>query len=202
MKEGYSSDALDRAKLLVEFISNELDGVQFDGNVRSALVGSYLNIATDHHAGIILLVVSGLIAPPFALLRPLMETYVRGLWIGYCATDETVERLVREEKFDPKIGQMIADLEKLEAFSAGALRGSWDSQNTILHDYTHGGIALLSTAYKSDEISRHLDPGVMDSALHFANAIAVLAAQSMAILANDEAMAIKIRDFAKTHVAA
>jgi len=44
----------------------------------------------EHHAAILLLLLSGMTGSAFALTRPVTEAVVRGVWLTACATDAQV----------------------------------------------------------------------------------------------------------------
>lgn len=77
--------------------------------------GGCLAIAQDHHHAIVVLLDSKLYASVFALVRIAFEAYVRGEWLGLCATDAAVKKFLRGKE-PLKIDVLLEALEKTPAF--------------------------------------------------------------------------------------
>ncbi|HEX6773832.1 MAG TPA: hypothetical protein VF126_17485, partial [Acidobacteriaceae bacterium] len=101
------------AKKFAGAVYAAVHGDYADPDQRTRLLILYMSMAMEHHESIMMLLASGhLIGSATALIRPLTETMVRGLWTFYIATPEVVEK-VASNKFDFKpFSSKIDDLER------------------------------------------------------------------------------------------
>jgi hypothetical protein len=83
----------------------------------------------------------------FALVRPLVEASVEGLWQFYCASEETFRRAYAGEDVDPGLPNMMDELDKhLGERVFGGLR----TNVKTLHGFTHGGIEQLGRRFDNE----------------------------------------------------
>ena len=89
-------------------------------------------------ATIILLEV-GLPGPAWTLARPLLEGFVRGVWILQCASDEQVETFYKGK--GPKFLELLKAMDDHDKakLHAAWIRAQMENRD-IFHDFTHGGI--------------------------------------------------------------
>ena len=99
----------------------------------------------------IILLEHDLQGPAWTLARPLLESFVRGIWILQCASDEQVENF-RNGKCPlfPELLKAMADHDEAK------LHADWVRAQTknkdIFHDFTHGGIEhAMRRITKKDE---------------------------------------------------
>lgn len=151
------------AKKFAGAVYAAVHGDYADPDQRTRLLILYMSMAMEHHESIMMLLASGhLIGSATALIRPLTETMVRGLWTFYIATPEVVEK-VASNKFDFKpFSSKIDDLERFHG-KPGVFTPLKDKKNwNTLNGLTHSGIeqlgrriqpnGLVDTLYDEDEI--------------------------------------------------
>ncbi|HTP66452.1 MAG TPA: hypothetical protein VMJ66_13755, partial [Geobacteraceae bacterium] len=115
-----------------------IEGATFPTTNRHRVAISLLHLCLEHHQGIHVLIDQNVIGSAFALLRPQLETYVRGVWFHHCAEDEQIQTFL-EGGDPPRFGNLIEAIEQIEGFDCGTLS---DIKNTVyrnLNDFTHGG---------------------------------------------------------------
>lgn len=99
---------------LLQTIIYETDGTIFPPGRKVQMSLAYYRIVFDHHNAIARLLELNLYASAFALARPQYESLVKGLWLGYFATESVAEEIARGEeldKIDPLTKQLLgADL--------------------------------------------------------------------------------------------
>lgn len=134
----FSANELNAANAYGEWLRVVVHERALPANPRVKASGGCLAIAQDHHHAIVVLLDSRLYASVFALVRIAFEAYVRGEWLGLCATDAEVEKFL-SGKERPKIGILLEALEKTPAFQDQALshikKRTWDAMCA----YTHTG---------------------------------------------------------------
>lgn len=151
---------LDGAFGLHEWIVGRLDGLDISRDRRVLLAVSCYDVVIEHHIGISALLRSRINGSAFALVRPLFETFVRGVWLRHCATDEQIDMYV-SDKLDRKFWQLLEQVEKVDGFQDGVLSGLKKNAWRAMNSYTHGGIqqagrrtsgAYIEPDYSSEEI--------------------------------------------------
>lgn len=143
-----------------------------------------LAIAQDHHHAIVVLLDSGRFASAFALVRVAFEAYVRGEWLGLCASDQQVEGFVRGEE-PPKFRVLLEQLEQTPAFKQQVLSQmkaqAWDAMCA----YTHTGGLHVQRWNTPAGIEPNYDEDELREVLSFAETIGSLAVIGVAGLAED-----------------
>ncbi|MCX7246313.1 MAG: hypothetical protein NTX31_01325 [Burkholderiales bacterium] len=155
-----SQTLITKAFELHEWITQRLDGLDISRERRVLLAVSCYDVVIEHHVGIVVLLRSRINGSAFALVRPLFETFVRGVWLRHCATDEQIDLYVGD-KLGLKFWQLLQAVEKVDGFEGKVLSGlkknAWDAMNS----YTHGGIrqaerrtngAYIEPAFSLEEI--------------------------------------------------
>ena len=181
---------------LVTLLSKKLDGLTVPSDNRSRLAGSCLSVALDHHAGLVLLISTGLYAPGFALLRPTYEAFVRGTWLRWCACESQVDDFMCNRPI-PKIGHLLARIEQSSPFGAGVLDQAHKRNWGALCGLAHNGVEQTRYTLSETEIARYCSREVIDEALSYAGAIAFLSAIAVCAMADEDEIAVALLDEAK-----
>ena len=128
------------------------DGITFETTNRLRVAVALLHLSLEHQTGIHSLVNLGVIGSAFALFRPQLEAYVRGIWYHRCATDAQVSSFIGGEQ-PPKISPLIEEIEKLEALDEKHLSEAKRQLWRNLNDFTHGGTIQVKARCTADEIT-------------------------------------------------
>ena len=75
----------------------------------------------------------------FALARPLLEAYIKAIWILECADDSKVCAIYEDKINFPKISEAIQSIKKSASDHARWIKMS-EKALKPLHDFVHGGI--------------------------------------------------------------
>ncbi|MBA5865372.1 MAG: hypothetical protein GDA67_01600 [Nitrospira sp. CR1.3] len=125
------------AKDLGRWLHKRTNNRRYPGGVRARTAHAILQQTMDIDDAILLLLEARLPGPAYALARPLLEGYIRGIWIQHYASDKEIEKFSNGNSPDlPKI---------LQAIGNDTLSGSEWIQNTkranwkAFCDLTHGG---------------------------------------------------------------
>ena len=158
---------------------------------RSALISltSY-DIALEHHRSIVTLVEHANVASALALMRPMFESCVTGLWATYVATASDIVQ------FDQGRGKrdILATLHRLRKKDDGEFISILEAQflkyEAAMHSYTHGGVFQISRRIGPTHIGPQYDATEVDDLLHFADSTLVAVALEAAdLLCNPEVQA-------------
>jgi hypothetical protein len=175
----------------LNWLGKSISECEMPRTLRVRVAGSCLAIAQEHHHGIIALLDHQIFSSSLALLRCQFEAYVRGEWLGLCASDAQVESFARGKE-PPPIKEMIAALEATPAFSnmiLGKIKAdSWG----VMCDYSHTGGLHIQNWGTGDIIEPDYSEDEIRVALTMAEIFGALAVLGAAYLANSESIAAAI----------
>lgn len=89
-----------------------------------------------------------LVAPAFALFRPLFEGYARAIWALHCADKEDLAKAHNDEF--PGLYKVVNALQNQQLDSTELFVEIYYSKKESLHSYTHGGMKLIKLLYDDD----------------------------------------------------
>jgi hypothetical protein len=181
---------------LIQWLGKCIDGVEISSETRTRLAAGCLDTALEHHKAILLLISRSLYGSAFALVRLIFEAYIRGLWLHRCASDSDLE-LLKAEKFDKKFGTLIHEIERIDGFEEGILSNvkltSWSAMNS----YTHSGFMQIARRNTESTIEPNYGEDEILEALNFANAMGLLSALEISLLAGSKQRANSILEKAE-----
>ena len=140
---------------------------------RSRLSLALLQLAQEHHASIILLIEHQQYASAFALLRPLYEAFVRGVWLARIASEREFAKYQRDEQFSLKdLATKVSVLPTFDGSNFAVLAGR---ALNAMHSYTHNGYLASVRRLSSDAIEPAYEVAEIREVLEFAQLLGVLA---------------------------
>ncbi len=157
--------------------------------IRAAI--ACLGIAQEHHHSIILLIAHELNASAYALLRVSLESYVRGMWLALCASDEQVAKFWAGDN-PPGINALLKQLEGKPSFSEGVLSQIKREHWGTLCGFTHTGGLQVQRWNTETSIEPSYEPKEVAQVLFFAELIGSLAVIGVAQVANDDELAQRV----------
>ena len=135
-------------KVLLGALYNELQaataGTVYPPGRRVQLSLASFCIVREHHHAIALLLDQELYASAFALMRPLYEGSVKGMWFAHCAQDGQLEGFAKDKEL-PAVGDLADDLLKspLPADVSFQLRRIKTLYWKAMSSFSHAGHAQL-----------------------------------------------------------
>jgi hypothetical protein len=177
------NERADASKLLANWIGERIDNLKLPHNPKFHVPAICFHVALTHHTGIVTLIEQGRMVSGLALLRPLMESYLRGAWVYHVADKQAVDRFVRG-KTDLKTHEIIADLERVEAFDQKRLSAIKREVWSDLCDYTHCGNKTIFAHYAGGEIRPNYDEEWLGRALLSADSWALLSGLALVLVAS------------------
>lgn len=136
---------------LYPWIEKRLEGLDIPKNSRSLLSVSCHDVVIEHHVAIVTLINAKIYGSAFALVRPVFETFVRGVWLKHCANEAELSKF-KKDKVEPSFQDLLDSVEVTEAFKSKNLsalkKQAWGAMNS----YTHGGFRPISRRLSSGEI--------------------------------------------------
>jgi hypothetical protein len=150
-----------------------------------------LGIAQDHHHSIVLLIDHKLNASAYALIRVALESYVRGMWLALCASDEQVAKFWAGDN-PPVIDALLKQLESTPSFSEGVLSQIKREHWGALCGFTHTGGLQVQRWNTEISIEPSYEPNEVAQVLFFAELIGSLAVIGVAEVSHDDELAQRV----------
>ncbi|AYR25346.1 DUF6988 family protein [Herbaspirillum rubrisubalbicans] len=125
-------------------------GLDLPADERSLIALGCFDVAIEHQAAIALLCSSELYGSAFALLRVLVESLIRGMWLRRCATDQQIRKF-KTGDIDRSFKQLVADIEpklgRSEVLSSLKTH-VWKTMS----GFTHTGFHQVSRRHNSGKV--------------------------------------------------
>lgn len=192
--------SLRRACALSKLLSSKLHNQSLPANLRNRVAGACLAVALEHQQAMVVLLGQDppLCASAFALVRPVFESYLRGLWISHCASDRQVESFSKGGR-PPDAASLVFAVEKVGEFDGKQLTAIYTKHWGALSSYTHTGGLQVQRWNTAEAIEPRFEDTEVAEVLEFTAAIALLSAVSMASLAKNEGLAQELLKIANEH---
>ena len=135
---------------------------------RSVWVAGSLAQALEHHEAIALLIKRELTGSAFALVRPLVDTVMRALWINAVACDQQVARARDDgKKVFPPMKEMSEAVER--AYRDDDLLQRMTAEWDAMCSYTHSGARQLGRRFTGTDVKSSYAPGEIAEVLNLTN---------------------------------
>ena len=140
------------AKCFSDWLSEQVDGQKLSVSGRQDWGLALLRHSWDVADGTVVLLERDFPGPAWTLARPLLESFVRGIWVLHCASDSQVQNFQKGRY--PKLPKLLTAMEghRTAKDHATWIRGNWDNM-PIFHDFTHGGIEHVLRGITEDAIA-------------------------------------------------
>lgn len=164
-----------------------------NGSLRVRLPATCFIVAQEHHQAILILLsqTHPVHASAFALVRPVYEAYLRGVWLARCATKENLERFSKGES-PPKMPVMLAAIEKTPEYGSGQLSDIYTRSWTAMCAYTHTGSEQVQRWNTSDAIQQDYPDADVEEVLTFTGALVLLSTIGLAAIAENVGLAERV----------
>jgi len=171
---------------LLEHIAEEVQGTLYPPGRRVQLALACFCIVQDHHHAIAVSIDRSLYASAMVLTRPLYEATVKGIWISYCTTDQTIEKYASKREL-PSIGQLITELgeTKVSPFIYRQLVNTKEKYRNSLSSFVHSGTNQVKRWVTPTGVSPQYSEAEVKEITNFAAFFAVVAAIERARLGNN-----------------
>ena len=173
---------IEQAYQLSVDINKNIEGLDIP-NIDNCFIPSlFHSTVIEHHRSIILLIERDLFSSASTLIRPLFESYVKGLWFAECATEKDFEGL-RKDKFKKQFGLMVTEIDEKKGSKLSIPKDNyWKTLNSL----THSGAALLGRKYTGDSITNSHDKEFLNQLLDFSANYALLSGCEICMFSGDK----------------
>jgi len=178
------SDKIQKSEALIQWMNQKIDGLEISSEDRTRISAACFDVALEHQKAIVLLIANKLVGSAFSLVRILFEAYIRGLWIGKCATDKEIEDF-KKNKLEKTFGTLIQEIEQEDGFQEGVLSKGKAANWKAMNSYTHSGFFQSVRRFKEKTIEANYDEEEVIDILGFSDAIGMLTALQIALMAGN-----------------
>lgn len=166
--------ALDDAKQIAELLNRR----KINNDLRSKLACACFAVGLQHHRAVLLLLANQtpLHASAFALLRPLVESTIRGFWLSHVATDPQVEDYpAKGTTLD--MASMMKALDK--AIGLKAYHSIYEDKWKALSAYTHTGELQVQRWITTKDVEPKYSDAEIQELVRLSSLTARLASQAV-----------------------
>lgn len=155
---------------------------------RTQLAVACFAIVRDHHFAIAISLDIGLTASAFALMRPLYEAAVKGMWLAHCARDSQLEAYATGKEL-PNVGDLVTRLltkSELPPVVSAHMHHIRKKYWPVLSSLTHAGHAQLKRWVKPDGVGPAYTEDEIKELVNFTAFVAVATALERERLGQNE----------------
>lgn len=172
-------EALARSKENLVWVADLLNGLEIPAlprDRRVQLAAGSQHLAIEHGQAIVTLIDRAFYGPALALLRPMLEAHIRGIWLRARATDNEVAAAA-EDRF-PRLERMIEGVEPLQDLK----QKFWSYPSS----YTHGGTHQIGARLSPSELGTAAGRDMAEGALQRSDWVQLVAAAELARAASNQ----------------
>jgi hypothetical protein len=184
-------ESVENAARLSKWLDDRIHRLTIGSGVRERLAAGCLDQVLEHYKGIQVLLKKSLPGSAFALLRPIFEIFVRGLWLLHCASANEVERF-RKDKVKKSIGDLIKEIEGVDGYRRGQLSKIKKRVWVPMSSYAHGGYLPVARRNTNRHIKANYRESEKLELVQLVELIAMLAALEIFSLAKRQDLAIEL----------
>jgi hypothetical protein len=188
-----------KSQSLIQWMDQKIDGLEVSSDDRTRISAACFDIALEHQKSIVLLIAHSLFGSAFSLVRILFEAYIRGLWIGKCATDKEIEDF-KKNKSTKTFATLIEEIEQQDGFQEGVLSRAKTASWKAMNSYTHSGFFQSVRRNKDETIEPNYDYDEILEVLGFSDSIGMLTALQIALMAGNVELANDLLEKSKTEL--
>ena len=177
-------------------IDSAINGAEFTSSEKSNLLMALFDVSIEHAKSITILIENGKFGSAYALGRSMFETFIRGAWIQYCATNEEIKRFSQRDRIKKEFGELIAEVEITKKWP-NLFSQIKDKSYKNLNSYTHGGNQILSRRFKDGNLMHFPDIDEINALLRLSALVAFLCFLSISEVATIKNAALIAEDLNK-----
>lgn len=160
---------IEDAKNYSESLHKAISEVELTNKSTSSVMALRLfAIAHNHYEAIVLLMQNDLPSSSAALLRPLLESHIRGLWIWQCAKEIEINEIIENDEKFSSLSNLVAIVKNnTNLADFFPLADEYQKDIKALNDLTHTGIVHINKWNRSDVIEAKFSKDELDIILKF-----------------------------------
>jgi hypothetical protein len=186
-----------RSNHVMRWVNERLHGLPLPSlpdDKRQQLAGACLHVAVEHSKSIVVLVEATMYGSALALVRLMLEAYVRGMWLMYGATPKQVDQAGRDQ-FERTFAQMVDEIESTVPRGLSGVKGAFWNR---LCSFTHTGYQQIGARLTASGLGDEYAAEELIGALGWADGVQLLCAVEFAAMARNPAIGSDIADFTRS----
>jgi len=189
-------EMIKNSEALIQWLDQKIDGLNVPSDERTRLAGACLDMALEHQKAMVLLVAKKLFGSAFALARLIFEAYVRGVWLQLCASEQEIQNF-KNDKLEKNFSTLIREIEICEGFNNGILSEAKKANYAAMNSFTHSGYLQAVRRNTENTIEPNYTEEELTELVNMENAIGMLSALQITLLAGENALAIEMLEKSK-----
>lgn len=166
---------LQRTRKLSDDLYRVVHGRTMRAGLRERLAAGSFDTVHEHHRSVGVLVEQQLYGSAFALLRPMFDGCINGMWLTYLANDSELDRFSNSQlTLEP--AKVIKRLKRSDVHSTDILHRINQTAWQSMSNYVHGGYLQIVRRNSDEFLGSNYSPEEIDEVLSLANWFALLAA--------------------------
>ena len=155
----------------------------------------YFWASLEHYVSICDLADTGRFGSAAALMRPQFEMTLRGLWIGRCAKDKTIDKFMESECDPPGALNISIDLDQKKVLEHEIFERLYKVVYGVMSDHVHGGSNLVMRSLRGcDDLVLQFTDKEKIEIVSVSTDISLLGAASLASVAGGNNLWNKMND--------
>jgi hypothetical protein len=188
--------SLNKAKELGMWVHERIDRLILPQNDHVRIGGACLHLALEHYHAINVLIEARLYGSAFALARPLLEAYARGIWLLNSATESQLQSYMKGKL--PKFGEILNAIGDRPETGGFWLKEIKKKNWVQFNDLVHGGAHQVARRNTEDGIESSYPEEELSRLLGFSGEVAIQLATQFFVVAGDELRLIELKNKATT----
>lgn len=168
--------SFERSAELSNWLDKSTHGLRIPSGGREIMAAALFDQVQEHHKAIQLLLKHSLVGSAFSLVRPTFETFVRGVWLLRCASEEEVKNFAKDKIVDKSFADLIGEIEASPGYDVDLLSKVKKEAWSAMCSYAHGGSLQAARRITPDQITPNYSEGAILEVINSSYAFALLAA--------------------------
>ncbi|MGO2511744.1 DUF6988 family protein [Marinomonas polaris] len=130
-------------------INDNCNTIKFLFDKKNRLYIPLLNTSIEHGLSIHILEKQNLTVSCLALARPMIESYLRAMWVKYCLSEDKINEGCTTMHFPNKLELLLVEVERElpENYLFSGFKSSITPLLANMHDFTHTGVQSIARQY-------------------------------------------------------
>ncbi len=161
-------ELLNESRQIVEFIDEHAYDYSIpDSNLRATYATSLFYASIDLYRAVYLLTAEQLRGPAITLIRPILESWIKGTWIITVPLDDEIERIAGDNNYwrSKSLKELGSQVNEKNEFLGGLMQNLLASVNPYLNACIHSNNAHLNRYFNKE--TRTIEPNVPDNEMAF-----------------------------------
>lgn len=161
-------ELLNESRQIVQFIdAHAYDYSISDSNLRATYATSLFYASIDLYRAVYLLTAEQLRGPAITLIRPILESWIKGTWVISVPPNDEIDRIAEDNNYwrPKKLWELAREVNETNEFLGGLMQNLLASVNPYLNACIHSNNAHLNRYFNKE--TRTIEPNIPDNEMAF-----------------------------------